>query len=485
MLNQIIRKTLGHRRWLFAAAITASSAATALGDQGYPTMAGPMPGVVQSYPMAAPAYPVESGMPMTHSMPLATGCDGIESAGGCDVDPFGLSGSDHCDLRGNGTGIFGNRFLNGDGSGDPFSLFGEWRGFTIGGWAQLGYHSQNLPLFNSRKYDYQLHQAWVYAERAVDGSCGFDLGGRIDYLYGTDGPDTQAFGIANDHWDNDWDNGPDYGHALPQLYLEAAYGDWSAKVGHFYTIIGYEVVAAPDNFFYSHAYTMYNSEPFTHTGALLTYEFTEHITNFGGYVLGWDSGFEDNGDAVLGGSSVDLTDDINVTSTFVVGRFSDGNQGRDFGGGAVGVGERGIMTSTVAQVQLTEVLSYVFQTDYLDTEDQNDNTVRETFGINQYLFRDIGDRLALGARFEWWNVQSDSSGFHGNAAVPELDGDFDVYQVTLGANVRPHSNVIIRPEIRWDFLYGSEADLAAAGIELLDGNDDEQTTFGIDTIFLY
>ncbi len=96
--------------------------------------------------------------------------------------------------------------------------------------------------------------------------CGFDIGGRIDYIYGTDGPDTQAFGIDNDHWDNGWDNGNDYGSAIPQLYMEAGYGDLSVKVGHFYTIIGYEVVQAPDNFFYSHAYTMYNSEPFTHTG---------------------------------------------------------------------------------------------------------------------------------------------------------------------------------------------------------------------------
>ena len=56
-----------------------------------------------------------------------------------------------------------------------------------------------------------------------------------------------------------------------KLYFEAGYGDLTVKIGHFYTIIGWEVVTAPDNFFYSHAYTMYNSEPFTHTGVLATY----------------------------------------------------------------------------------------------------------------------------------------------------------------------------------------------------------------------
>ena len=97
-----------------------------------------------------------------------------------------------------------------------------------------------------------------------------------------------------------------YGSAIPQLYLEAGYGDLSCKVGHFYTIIGYEVVTAPDNFFYSHAYTMYNSEPFTHTGALvLPTRLVTDMTIYGGYVFGWDSGFEDNGDAFLGGVSLE------------------------------------------------------------------------------------------------------------------------------------------------------------------------------------
>ena len=393
------------------------------------------------------------------------------------------------DLSRHGDGIFDGRFLDHDcgEDGEPFSLLGEFAGFQLGGWAQLGYHSQELPLFNSRKYDYQLHQAWLYAEKAVDGSEGFDLGGRVDYLYGTDSQDTQAFGIDNNHWDNQWDNGPDYGHALPQVYAEAAYGDWSVKAGHFYTIIGYEVVAAPDNFFYSHAYTMYNSEPFTHTGALFTYSMNEHIDVFGGYVMGWDSGFEDNGDAFLGGSSVDWTDDLNVTSTIVAGRFAD-NSGGD---------ERGVMTSTVASLQLTEPLSYVLQIDYLDTEDANDDTVRETFDINQYVFREINDKLSVGMRVEWWNVDADSTGLRGDEAVNtfgfEPGEDFDVYAVTLGANIRPHANVIFRPEIRWDFLYGDEDTLAASNLlggaagstSFLDSGDDEQTTFAIDSIILF
>jgi hypothetical protein len=368
------------------------------------------------------------------------GCDsGCDSACGGDCSGLGLGLLGDCEL------------------GEPFALFGESCGYAAGGWVQLGYHNNALPLFNSRPDEYQLHQAWLWAEKAIDTSNGFDIGGRIDYMYGTDSQDTQAFGIDNDHWDNDWDNGADYGHAMPQLYLEAGYGDLSVKVGHFYTIIGWEVVTAPDNFFYSHAYTMYNSEPFTHTGALATLSVSDDLEVYGGYVLGWDSGFEDNGDAFLGGASLALNDDISLTYATVGGRFAD----------KAGVTEKGYMHSVVADVALTDSLQYIFQSDVLDTEDQDGQGVRNTFGINQYLIYSLSDCLAAGGRFEWYDQEGVFSNY-GN--------DTDLYALTMGLNVKPHANVVIRPEIRWDW-----DDDEVAGLD----EGDDQTTFGIDTIFLF
>ncbi|MCO8121824.1 porin [Stieleria sp. TO1_6] len=366
------------------------------------------------------------------------GCGG-GSAGGCLTDCCfsGMLGS--CDL------------------GEPFALLGESCGYSAGGWLQLGYTSKALPLFNSRADNLQFQQAWLWAEKAIDTSNGFDIGGRIDYVYGTDAPDTQAFGTSPYGWDNSWDNGADYGHALPQLYMEAGYGDLSFKVGHFYTLIGYEVVGAPDNFFYSHAYTMYNSEPFTHTGALGTLAVTDDIKVYGGYTLGWDSGFDDNGDNFLGGISVDVSDDISLIYSCTGGRFNDSN----------GNSERGYMQSIVADISLTDKLQYIFQTDYLDTQDKFDDGVRNTFDINQYLIYSVSDCLAVGGRFEWYDQEG---------VYTAYGDDSDIYALTLGVNVKPHANVMIRPEIRWD--YDNEE---VIGLE--DG--DKQTTFGIDSIFLF
>jgi len=356
--------------------------------------------------------------------------------------------------------------------GDPFTLFDECCGIQVGGWGSIGYHTAALPAFNNRPNEVQLQQAWLYAEKAIDTSCGFDIGGRMDFLYGTDGPNTQAFGIANNHWDNGWDNGPDnsgYGSAMPQLYAEMGYGDLSVKLGHFYTIIGYEVVAATGNFFYSHAYTFNFSEPFTHTGALATYNASDDLTLYGGYVLGWDSGFEDNGDAFLGGFSLGLSDDLTLTYASTFGTFND-----DFNGDATGVRNQGYMQSIVADMSLSDSVQYIFQSDYL-TADLNDNTGgADTFGINQYLIKTVNDCLSYGARVEWWNV--DTRG----AAL-----DLDAYAITTGINYRPHANVVVRPELRYDWIDGDVAAIAAAGGASLENARDSQFTFGMDTVFTF
>jgi hypothetical protein len=369
------------------------------------------------------------------------GCEPVAEEGSCDA---GCDSS--CDGMGCGLGLLDR--MGGD-LDDPFTLFGSVGPYSVGGWLQLGYHSNSdAGRFNSYADHLQLQQAWIYAERAIDASNGWDIGGRIDYVYGTDGPDTQAFGTGNRGWDNKWDHGSQYGHALPQAYFEVGYGDLSVKLGHFYTNIGYEVVGAPDNFFYSHAYTMYNSEPFTHTGVLATLEASEDVTFMGGYTMGWDSGFDDNGDSWLGGVSLGLTDRLSVTYASVAGRFSE-----PWAGG----GEKGYMQSVVADYAVSDKTNYVFQTDWLNTTDLAGNDARNTYGINQYLIHQYNDRIGAGLRYEWW---ASKSGQEARAHIHDL---------TLGVNYRQNANLLFRPEVRWDW--------AATG--------EEETTFGIDAILTF
>jgi hypothetical protein len=328
-------------------------------------------------------------------------------------------------------------------------LFCEDSPWSVGGWTSVGYHNHSDLLFNQHPGKPRLHQQWFYLEKATQADeCNWDWGFRADLLYGVDAADTQAFGNtvgangAPRGWDTGWNHGI-YGFALPQLYAEVARGDLSIKAGHFYTLIGYEVVQAPQNFFYSHSFTMYNSEPFTHTGVLATYSMNDNLDVFGGWTLGWDTGFDqfEDGSNFLGGISAGLTDNVTLTYISTVG---------DFGWR----GDEGYMSSLVVDTDLTDRLKYVFWSDYLKVE----STGEDNFGINQLLIYTLSDCLGVGTRMEWWKTDPlDSTLGTGNVSV---------YSSTFGVNIRPHANLIFRPEIRQQWSPAADYDETIFGLDM-------------------
>jgi hypothetical protein len=350
---------------------------------------------------------------------------------------------------------------------EEIDLLGEsCTGITAGGWFQGGFHDDDTGMFNNYPDHFNVHQAWLYSEKSLDTErSGWDWGYRVDYVYGTDGPDTQAFGNRLDTWDFGWSHGHFYGHAIPQLYGEVGYGNLSVKLGHFYTIVGYEVVPAPDNFFYSHAFTMYYAEPFTHTGALATYEAGDNLTFYGGWTAGFDTGFDSfGGDIFLGGVSMGLGE--NVTATYAC---TAGNIG-------FGTNASGYSHSVVVDVPLTERLNYVFQTDYIDYDGivtSGESLVGQPgaalllrrYGVNNYWFYEINDCLDAGLRFEWFNAEE------GPAA-----GRSDLYALTFGLNYQPHPNLRIRPEVRWN----QDDDAFTVNTD-----DNDEVGFGMDMILTF
>ncbi len=387
----------------------------------------------------------EDGACNTSNAPSCTGsCDtsACDGAGSCDGlgcgAGFGLLGC--CDL------------------GDPWKLCdGDLCGWTVGGWSNVGYHSANTN-FNFNNYDgrTQLQQQWFYAEKIADGSCGLGLGGRIDYLYGTDAPDTQAFGIPNGHWDNSWDNGGAYGHAIPQAYGEAAYDNLSVKVGKFFTIIGNEVVAATGNFFYSRQFTFYNAEPFTHTGALTTYKVDDDTQLYNGWVSGWDSGFERNGSGYLGGFKRTLSDTSSLLYATNLGRIGKT------------IGEDGYLHSVIYTNALSDNLTYISQSDLLYTTNNNGGTQRNTWGNINYLIYKVNDCVSLGQRFEWFN--------YGGEGFGQRQND-DLYNYTVGINYKASANLMFRPEMR--YVWDRER------FGFLESNKSSQAILGTDMIFTF
>jgi hypothetical protein len=246
-----------------------------------------------------------------------------------------------------------------------------------------------------------------------------------------------------------------YGWAMPQAYAQVAYGDWSWKLGHFWTLVGYEVVPATGNFFYSHSYTFFNSEPFTHTGALGAYTLNDCTTIHAGWALGWDTGFDQFGDGNIfhGGVIHQATDDVNVAFMCTAGNF--GFRSGD---------QAGYEQAVVVNATLSECWNYVMETDYVHTDGLfGDPTIDSTdVSIVNYLFYTLNDCWKLGGRAEWWKsdqVTGEMSSF---------------YEITGGVNYRPHANVVIRPEIRYDWSPSDEA----ADLE-------NREIFAIDAVFTF
>ena len=138
----------------------------------------------------------------------------------------------------------------------------------------------NGPMTFNDRNDFTMNQLYLSLSREADNcGCGVEWGARIDFLFGTDYIFTQSVGLElKDDGDNAWNglttglgNPNLYGVAMPQAYVDLALNKLNLRLGHFYTIMGYEGVAANSNFFYSHAYTMQYAEPFTHTGGLLSW----------------------------------------------------------------------------------------------------------------------------------------------------------------------------------------------------------------------
>ncbi len=397
----------------------------------------------------------------------------------------GASCGDGC-----GTGCGG---LFGGELGEPFALIDCFtdecgnnhlkdKGWVLGGHTAWGYSNNpdgafvgNGPFVSQKEWNaFRAEQMYLYLGKVADGSKGFDWGFRADFLYGQDGNEAQAFGNINPgHYDylNGWDHGS-FEFALPQLYAEVAYQNLSVKLGHFYTIVGYEVIPTNGNFFYSKQITFYNSEAFTHTGALATYKVNDKLSVQGGWTLGWDTGFYQyaRGSNFIGGATYAVNDKTSLiyTTTF----------------GNLGWRGNGALNSFIVSQKWTDKFSTVHQFDVLGTDLQDPTTgvpanfnnttlvggsgvPGDSTGLINYAFYDINSKLKAGIRNEWYKADGTS-----------------YYTCTYGVNIKPTANLVIRPEVRHMWSPGNNGNIVnpATGYN---NNLFNQTVFGVDAVLTF
>lgn len=370
------------------------------------------------------------------------------------------------------------------GCSDPWGLPQPWllasRGITVGGWMEVGISGvasdpadrfNGVVTFNDRDGEVQMNQLWFYLDREADtGGYGWDVGGHVDFVYGTDAVFTQAVDGLEATWGQ---TERFYQVALPQFYLDVAVNDLTLRMGHFYTILGYEVVQAPENFFYSHAYTMQYGEPFTHTGLLGIYQLSDQWAISGGLQRGIDQFDDTDGHDSLGflGGLEWLSRNERLKLALAISATEQG------------VGNNTTIYSLVGTWDVTDRLTYVLQHDYGQSVVPG-VTMAEWYGVNQYLLYEITPRWAAGLRFEWFR-DHDGARVAGVRPTNVLSGASfpgSFYEITAGLNWKPRQNIIVRPEFRWDWYEDSGS---VAPLPYDAGDRDSQFLFGIDMIVTY
>ena len=110
--------------------------------------------------------------------------------------------------------------------------------------------------------------------------------------------------------------------------VQEAYGSYkfplgtglTLKAGKFVTLLGYEVIEAPNNLNFSRSFLFSFAIPLTHVGALLSYAPTDWMTLTAGPVVGWDVA-EDNNDtmSVMGQVALTPMKDLVTSVNFITG----------------------------------------------------------------------------------------------------------------------------------------------------------------------
>jgi hypothetical protein len=333
------------------------------------------------------------------------------------------------------------------------SLQGTWPGWAldsqrlqISGWTDVSFtgssdRDSNLPLgFNHRANEFLLQQNWLRVERPVvtSGTSDPTFGFRCDtILPGADYRFTVARGLFSGQLTANHGQPNLYGIDPIQFYGEAYFPTvcqgMDVKFGRVFCQYGVEANDAPSNALFSHGYT-FIYDPFTHTGLMSTIKLTDTWSVQAGLMLGSDI-FIDPADELTGMGSVKWAppngrDSVLFSVILGSGRF---NQARNFHNPEV--------FDLVYTHKVNSRLNYTMEGLFGFTTNVPETGTAYWFGNLHYLTYDFTPRLSGTTRLEFFDdAQGQRTGFPGLYTA-----------LTAGLAFRPRKDIIIRPELRYDY----------------------------------
>ena len=331
-----------------------------------------------------------------------------------------------------------------------------------------------------RANEAMFNQAYLIGEFLLPTDGSFGVGGRVDLLYGEDYvlAMSQGWEISTTSTGS-WNSGQYYGLAIPQLYGEIGTGEFSVKLGHFYTIVGYEGVPSTGNFFYSKAYSYQFAGPFTEWGGLASWKPGKNIQVDAGLVNGWNTIVGTTNAVNFLGKVRAQNDNNSLAASFAIITGDQDSNVADLPTVANTNSNR-TRYSLILEARPTNRVEYVFH-QWLGTQSDGaplGGTALWT-GIDQYLYYSVSKEWKAGARFEWFqDTDGTRVGLNrpSNPNKPPLPGNY--FSLTVGPNYLPTENLLIRPELRWDFYSGD-------ALPYNDGTKTQQLMLGFDMILKF
>lgn len=325
-------------------------------------------------------------------------------------------------------------------------------------------------LFTDGANQLVLNQLLLTAQRPLDPKAtGYDFGFDLQLLYGTDARYTHFLGELNYLTDSRYQLDIINANVLVHLPWLVS-GGIDLKIGQYPTPLGFEVIDAAGNPFYSHSYIFNFGLPFKHTGALAV----AHVNGVVDVYAGVDSGTNtalgngDNNSAPAGLGGVNLTllgGNLTVLALTHIGPENPSS---------TVPGADGFMRSyndIVVTWKTTPKLTLTTEGDFV----RDARFKANGFGVAQYASYTLTDKVTLNGRAE---VFRDDNGFYvaafpgvfdavhvlGGAPAPfvKTAGPNTYTELTLGVTYKPVmpapvANLLLRPEVRWDHSFAAPA----------------------------
>jgi hypothetical protein len=333
------------------------------------------------------------------------------------------------------------------------TLQGTWPGWlldgsrmSISGWTDLSFTASaatnsNLPMgFNYRANDFAVQQNWIRFERSVvaSGTTEPTFGFRSDtILPGIDYRFTASRGLLSSQLTANNGQPNIYGIDPVQFYGEAYFPTvvrgLDVKLGRMFCQYGAEAIDAPSNALASHSYT-FIYDPFTHTGIMGTLQITPAWSIQLGAVLGPDV-FIDPAASPYGMFSVKWAPPNGRNSVLLSGLLGSGrfNAPEQFN------------NPNIIDLVVIHIFSsrFTYTLDSLAGYETNVPGIGTAtwFSAVNYLTWKFTPRLSGTTRLELFDdVAGNRTSFRGLYTA-----------LTAGLSFQPRKDIILRPELRYDY----------------------------------